>query len=105
LEALVKILLICAAGMSTSLVVKKIKEIAPEGTIIEYGTGAEVVQKIKDFDVVLAGPQLRYKKDQLLKLAEENNVPIDFIDPVTYGRIMADNIYQQALDTYERGKR
>ena len=100
-----RILLICAAGMSTSLVVKRMKEIAPEGTIIEYGTGAEVAQKIKNFDVVLIGPQLRYKKDQILKLAEENNVPADFIDPVTYGRIMADKIYQQALDTYEKGKK
>jgi len=102
---LVKILLICAAGMSTSLVVKRMKEIAPEGTIIEYGTGSEVENKIKDFDVVLVGPQLRYKKDQLLEMAEKNNVPIDFIDVVTYGRIMTEKIYQQALDTYEKGKK
>ncbi len=96
-----KILLICAVGMSTSLIVKKMKEHAPEGTLIEYGTGSEVEEKIDQFDVVLVGPQLRYKKDQITELARSKNKPIAFIDPVTYGRVMGEKILQQAIDLLE----
>ena len=93
-----KILLICAAGMSTSLIVKKMYEIAPEGTQIDYGTGGQIESLIDNYDVVLVGPQLRYKKEQLIKLAAKKNKPIDFIDSVTYGRLKGKEIYEQALN-------
>lgn len=93
-----KILLVCAAGMSTSLVVEKMLEYAPEGTIIESTLASEFQSRVKDFDVFLIGPQLRYRKDEFIEIAKKNGKKIGFIDPVMYGRLMGKEIYQQARD-------
>ncbi|MEL7657369.1 MAG: hypothetical protein AAGU75_15855, partial [Bacillota bacterium] len=103
---LVKILLICAVGMSSSLIVKKMRELAPEGTIIDYGIGTEVENKMGDYDVLLIGPQLRYRKDSIIEMAEKVGIPFGFIDMIQYGRVMAQEIYDQALElANSRGKK
>lgn len=100
-----KILIICAVGMSSSLVVKKMQDVAPEGTIIDYGIGMSMIEKMDGYDVVLFGPQLRYKKDELNEAAENANLPHAFIDMIQYGRAMGKEIYEQAVELYEnKGK-
>ncbi len=101
-----RILLICAVGMSSSLVVEKMRKLAPEGTVIDYGIGMDVVNNVGDYDVLLIGPQLRYKKDSIIEMAEKANVPYGFIDMIQYGRAMAQEIYDQAVELYKtKGKK
>ena len=60
-----KILLLCAAGMSTSLMVKKMTEAAEKkGIEVEIkAIGLEKFQENLDtYDVFLLGPQVKYKK-------------------------------------------
>ena len=81
-----KILLICAAGMSTSLVKKKI--VAAFGPEEEGWTiNAEAYE--------LLGPQIAYKKDQLLEIANKYNKPLSTINPVDYGMGNGANILEQ----------
>ena len=96
-----KILIICAAGMSSSLIVDKMKKLAPEGTVIEYSVGMNTIKELDGYDVLLIGPQLRYKKDQILAMAEKAGVPCGFIDMIQYGRAMAQEIYDQAVELYK----
>lgn len=100
-----KILIICAAGMSSSLIVNKMKKIAPEGTIIDCNVGGNTIQGLKEYDVLLVGPQLRFKKEEIEKEAKKVNVPYGFIDMVQYGRAMAEEIYAQAVELYKEKRK
>lgn len=60
-----KILLACSSGMSTSLLVNKMKEAAKEQSVEEeiWAVGqAEVETEMPKADVVLFGPQMRFLK-------------------------------------------
>ena len=75
-----KIILLCAAGMSTSMLVKKMQEAAAaesyECEIAAYPT-SEATTKAADADVILLGPQVRFQKN---KIAEQcPGIPVDAI--------------------------
>lgn len=80
------IVLICAAGMSTSLLVSKMKTAAAaEGYACEINAYAlaEASSVIPTADIVLLGPQVRFN---LKKLQEKYpNKIIDCIDMRMYG--------------------
>jgi len=48
-------------------------------------------------DIVLIGPQVRYKERSVRQLAEPLGVVVEVIDPVTYGMVDGDRIYQQIV--------
>lgn len=82
-----KILLICAAGMSTSLVVQKMKkEILRQGKDYEvFATGAsEAMQIANDWDVLLIGPQVRNELERFS--SKFPGKPAEVIPPMFYGR-------------------
>lgn len=83
-----KIILLCAAGMSTTMLVKKMQEAAKaEGldcTITAYAQ-TEAKEKASDADAILLGPQIRFAK---AKVQEDcPNVPVEAIDMKIYGRM------------------
>ena len=63
-------LLVCAAGMSTSLLVNRMKE-AAETKEIEFQIEAHPVGQIEKYgeaaDVILLGPQVRYELKNVKK--------------------------------------
>ena len=83
-----KIILLCAAGMSTSMLVKKMQEAAAaenfECEIAAYPT-SEAKDKASDADVILLGPQVRFSKGKVQEACP--GVPIDAIDMKVYGRM------------------
>lgn len=82
------ILLCCAAGMSTSLLVTKMEKSAQEqGEQLKIWAvpGDAVKNHIDQADVLLLGPQVRYLLPQLKKLGEEKGIPVDVINTVHYG--------------------
>ncbi len=84
----VNILLCCAAGMSTSLLVTKMEKSAREQGLeakIWAVSGDAVRNHIDQADVLLVGPQVRYMLPQLKKLGEEKGIPVDVINSVHYG--------------------
>ena len=93
------ILLVCAAGMSTSLVVEKMKK-ALKSDEKNWVIKAEPVEKlpsiIDDWDVILLGPQIGYKKTELTKLAQEHGKPLEVINSMDYGMGKGENIINLA---------
>ncbi|WP_332634659.1 PTS sugar transporter subunit IIB [Halalkalibacter flavus] len=82
------ILLCCAAGMSTSLLVTKMEAVAKEQGIeakIWAVPGDAVKNHIDQADVLLLGPQVRYMLAQLKQLGDEKGIPVDVINTVHYG--------------------
>ena len=81
-----KIRLFCAAGMSTSLLVTKMRE-AAEGC-----------------DVALLGPQIRYKLAAAKKICDPKGVPVDVIPMVDYGTMNGKKVMEFALKLAESKK-
>ena len=79
-----KILLSCAGGFSTSLLVNKMKEAAKaEGK--EYEIKAVAAAQVEDIiekdapDCILIGPQIKYMEDQLKADASKHDIPLEAI--------------------------
>lgn len=92
------ILLVCAAGASTGILVKKMKKTL-EGTErsdwrIEAHPVNTLAEHEKDFDVVLLGPQIAYQIDNVKK---QTTKPVDVINAIDYGMGKADNVINQAI--------
>lgn len=95
------ILLCCAAGMSTSLLVTKMeKAAADQGLVCKiWAVSADQAKnEIKNADVLLLGPQVRYLLSQMKKLGDESGVPVDAINPVHYGMLNGPEVLKQALN-------
>ena len=95
-----RILLCCAAGMSTSLLVTKIKKAADEKGL-ETEIWAEPLERVRDHignaDVLLLGPQVKYALSDLKKACDEKGVPIDVINMTDYGMMNGPKVLDQAL--------
>lgn len=96
-----KILLACSSGMSTSLLVNKMKEVAKANNIDAeiWAVGqSEVDSEIKKADVLLFGPQMRFLKSKYEPVGKELNVPVEVIPPVSYGRCDGKAVLKLAID-------
>ncbi len=89
-----KVLLVCSAGMSTSILMKKLEKYAADNgrELTIAARGAEAAPEIaKDFDCILVGPQIGYRKDQV---AKECGLPAAVIPPQDYGIGNCANIFK-----------
>lgn len=83
-----KVLVVCNAGMSSSILVKKMKEYAAsEGMDLEIKavSSASAEDEAGEWDVCLVGPQLMHAVDEI---AEAVEVPTAAVEMRTYA--MAD---------------
>ena len=96
---MVKILLVCSAGMSTSMMVKKMQGEAEkrglESKIWAVGD-AEAAENIKEADVMLLGPQVRFLEPKMKGVAEGK--PVAVIDMLAYGTMDGAKVLDQALN-------
>lgn len=97
-----KILLCCAAGMSTSLLVTKMKQSATEKgiasdiwavSIDDLNTNLE-----KGVNVVLLGPQIKYKFKEVKEVCDKKNVPCEVINMMDYGSMNGKKVLEFALN-------
>lgn len=97
-----KIVLCCNAGMSTSMLVEKMraaaKEKGMECEIIAYPV-SEVEEKASDADVILLGPQVRFELKKVKGLFPDK--PVDAIAPTDYGMLRGDNVLAAAVKLME----
>ncbi|EUJ31686.1 PTS system cellobiose-specific transporter subunit IIB [Listeria floridensis FSL S10-1187] len=95
-----KILLVCAAGMSTSLLVERMKARAAELNIeseIEALSISEASNKIDSVDIVMLGPQVRYQEKQIKDMAA-GRIPVTVIDMLAYGKMDGTAVLDKALE-------
>lgn len=95
-----KIRLFCAAGMSTSLLVTKMRAAAAEMGIeadIEAAGETKMREETDGIDVALLGPQIRYKLADAKKICEPKGVPVDVIPMVDYGTMNGKKVVEFAL--------
>ena len=91
-------LLVCSTGMSTSLLVNRMKETA-ETKEIEFQIEAHPVGQIEkygeaDYDILL-GPQLRYELKNVKKMFLDK--PVEIINMQDYGTMNGAKVLDTAL--------
>lgn len=99
-----RILLFCSAGMSTSLMVSKMKKAAQAKGIevsIDSFPEAEMANHLDDADVVLLGPQIRYVLNRAKKLCGEKRIPVDVINSMDYGMMDGEKVFDKAIKMIE----
>ncbi len=99
-----KILLACALGCTTGMMVEKMKAVADADDVIEAHSVNEMQKYYQDFDCVLLGPQVRLQVDSIRKLCDPVGIPVDFIDVRAYGRMDGAAVYDQAKRLVKEGK-
>ena len=99
-----RIMLCCSAGMSTSLLVRKMVEAAEERKlpvqIDAYGV-SEFDSQFPNYQVVLRGPQVKYMLNTLSEKAATQNIPVKAIDMQDYGMQRGDKVLDFALSLIE----
>ncbi|MBP2100248.1 PTS sugar transporter subunit IIB [Enterococcus rivorum] len=96
------IMLVCSAGMSTSLLVTKMQKAADAEGIeadIFAVSASDADNNIanKPVDVLLLGPQVRFMKADFEKRLESKGIPLDIINMADYGMMNGEKVLQQAL--------
>ncbi len=96
-----RLLLICAGGMSTSMLIRKLEkhaeEIGIENFVCEAHGVTSFEEMYKDWDVTLYAPQIANKADYLKSIAPVG-YPIGKIEPADYAIGNAQKIFKQ-IDT------
>lgn len=93
-----RIVLVCAAGMSTSLLMKKMRIAAKElnyNVMIEAYPIAEAEDIGNQADIVLLGPQVRHQIDEVREVVD---CPVEALDMRAYGLMDGKKVMQQVMD-------
>jgi len=105
-EKRIKVILVCAAGMSSSLLEEKIRQAAETaGRDMELKAIDATHMALWDFqqdpvDVILVAPQVRFKKRGIQEQAAPFGIIVQDIDTVAYGMVDGEKIFAQVIDAW-----
>ena len=95
-----KLLLLCAGGASTSILMKKMvryaESIGMDFTVEAHGVGS-YEDYAQDFDVIMLGPQVSYRRDLI---ASDTGKPVGVVSSLDYALGNAENIFKQIKEIY-----
>lgn len=97
---MIKVLLFCNAGMSTSMLVSKMKKAAKEKNIeahIEAFPESQMATKVEGADVVLLGPQIKFKLPTAKAICDAKGIPIEVINSSDYGMMNGAKVLERAI--------
>lgn len=101
-----RVLLCCSSGMSTSLLVNKMRKVAEEHKVpVEINAvGLDRFEiEVKNYDVVLLGPQVKFKLEEFKPIAESFGKKIAVIDTKDYGTMDGKRVLSQAVKLIKEG--
>lgn len=99
-----KILLACSMGLSTSLLIEKLKEEGVKRGLdleVDAVTYQVVNQFVDTTDILLLGPQIRYLVKKFRDDYGKKISVIEAMDMSDYALLKADKILDEALAKYE----
>jgi cellobiose PTS system EIIB component len=95
---MLKILIVCNAGMSSGILARKMQEEAKgEATVKAVGVG-DYLDHLEGIDMILVGPQIRF---QLKEIHENSNLPAVTINLAKYGLMDAKGILEDSIQFYK----
>lgn len=87
-----KIMLVCAGGMSTSILMKKMEKYGADKGIdltIKAFAAQDLEDNYANYDVILLGPQISYKLNDIKKIV---TIPVGVIASLDYAIGNVENI-------------
>lgn len=103
------ILLCCAGGFSTNMLMQSMKKVVHESVKLndeDFSFEAIPVDSLEskssDFDVVLVGPQIAHKEEFIKAILTPKNIPYAIIDKDIYGQMDGATVMKQALIAYKK---
>ena len=95
------ILLVCSAGMSTSLLVTKMQEAAKKQGLDReiFAISASEIDGVlekQDINVLLLGPQVRFMQKQFTEKLAPKDIPLDVINMTDYGMMNGEKVLAHA---------
>ncbi len=95
-----QITLVCAAGMSTSMLVQKMQK-AAQAQNLEVEIRATSESSFKEYadktDILLIGPQVGYLQDDFKAKYEPKGIKVSVINIVDYGTMNGEKVLGDAL--------
>ncbi|WP_208560072.1 PTS sugar transporter subunit IIB [Marinilactibacillus kalidii] len=96
------IMLVCTAGVSTSMLVSNMQKAAKERNVeadifAVSPNEADGYLSTKEIDVLLLGPQVKFLKDQLQEKVASKNIPVEIIDMRNFEKMDGEAILDTAL--------
>jgi cellobiose PTS system EIIB component len=91
--------------MSTSLIARSVQTVALKEGKNDYVKAMDqdsAEHNIKDFDVVLIGPQLRYILTKFQKIADVYGIPVAVMEQTDYGRCNGEAILRFAEELVQK---
>jgi PTS system cellobiose-specific IIB component len=97
---MIRILIVCSWGMSTSLLVDSMLEAAAEikyEVSVEALSAGEYAGQIDECDIVLIAPQIRHLRKSIEKLAATAGKPVALIEPFHYATMNGKAVLEQVV--------
>lgn len=104
------ILLVCANGASTGVLVEKMKSFCKEHEKLktrEINIDATSFESLKSYlqtketDVILVAPQIRFKEDDVKEACKSYKIAVGVIYTKNYGRMDAPAVMKSAIELYK----
>lgn len=98
-----KIILACAAGMSTSMLVERMKESADQKGMeleIDAVPVSSLSAHTEGTDIIMLGPQVSYMEDKVA--ADYPAIPVRVIEMLDYGMMNGEKVLADALSQISR---
>lgn len=97
------IMLVCAAGVSTGMLVSNMQKAAEEQNLdadifAVSPNEADGNLSSKDIDVLLLGPQVKFLKDQLEEKVSSKDIPVEIIDMRDFEHMDGKAVLDRALE-------
>jgi cellobiose PTS system EIIB component len=97
---MIRILIVCSWGMSTSLLVDSMLEAATklkyEVSVQAFSAG-EYMDQIDECDIILIAPQIRHLRKSIEKLAASAGKPVALIEPFHYATMNGQAVLDQVM--------
>ena len=97
---MIRVLIVCSWGMSTSLLVDSMLAAAKERKCelsVEALSAGEYAERVDACDVVLIAPQIRHLRKSIEKLASSVGKPVALIEPFHYATMNGQAVLGQVL--------
>ncbi|MGO2100769.1 PTS sugar transporter subunit IIB [Vagococcus salmoninarum] len=106
-----KILLVCAGGFSTTMMMEEMKKVIKGSSKLEIAdfpmeaVGVDrMIDVIDNYDVVLVGPQLTHKYDYVKGEAGKRKIPAVLLSSEIYGAMDGATVVKQAIIAYKKNQ-
>lgn len=97
---MVRVIIVCSWGMSTSLLVDSLIAAAEEAQIelqVAALSAGEYAAQVEACDVVLIAPQIRHLRKSIEKLARSLNKPVALIESFYYATMNGQAVLEQIM--------